>query len=300
MAIVNPEVGTLRPAATNRTAASTCTACKGIHPAESFETIRRGGKSRRRRICHECLARVDALLEQSAATSLIVAVVGVTKETVADRRLELEARRSAASVPASMRQCSACETTYLVVRFQTRSDSSGKIVTRKVCEFCIDAVDRLLSERKAVSDITASTRVPEPTVRNRRRALGLPAQRRRLRPEEIEQILAMGRRDAEPAEIARSIGTDVVNVRRHLNDAGLRVPAVRRPLTPERLNQARLLLEDGAPYAEAFRTTGIDVKTLGERFPGYGKNSEHRALVARINNDDRLRKMQEEISRIRL
>ncbi|OZB84384.1 MAG: hypothetical protein B7X32_07405 [Microbacterium sp. 13-71-7] len=60
--------------------------------------------------------------------------------------------------------------------------------------------------------------------------------------------------------------------------------------------RARDLLQDGASYPEAARTIGVSAARLRRRLPGFQATHEHRAIMAAIHADARLRSLHAEIS----
>lgn len=294
MAIVLPTDAVARRHLTERV----CAACEQTRPIAEFEPTRDArGKHARRQVCTTCVTGIDGHLRSGLTIDVVTALTSAPVPLIRERHLAITAEQpTTATTPAAAtpsRVCLACKRDVPVTGYSTTPTGAH----RRVCEECRAAVDALLHARTPVAEIIRKTGVTRPTITERRRELGLPDVRRVMAPDTQEQILALAA-DHAPADIARQLGEDPVNVRRFLTRRGvIETNPAYGPVDPALLEQAAALLADETPYAEVARTTGIDVGTLRARFPGHSRTRDNRALMAWINMTPEVQALHREISR---
>lgn len=152
----------------------------------------------------------------------------------------------------------------------------------------------MLAADEQLGVIAAAVGISRNTVRSRRDELGIEAQATRLTPEQVARILAaasgatMGAADDLPGHIADSLDLDRNRVRRILISRGvISREEYHAPLDQDTLDRIAGFIDDGAPYAEIARTLGISEETVARHFPGQGRSSEHRSLIAWVAHQNR-------------
>jgi hypothetical protein len=273
-----------------------CLACKLSKPMTDFELFRDArGKHARRRLCISCIEQTDAAIIAGEAFGSIVSRVRVSAVTVRERALALRLEgkyhpptpKYAAPKPSHF--CSACGA-YA---------EGGAGLTHRVCEGCVAKVDELIASGLPNFKVAEQSGASGYFVANRRRQTSSVGVRPRMPADLREQILELGRDGVHHTDIAEQVGLDAALVRRFLRRAGVVKAGVQyQKLSDEQLARAKAHLEDGASYAEAARSVGARAESLARHFPGYGRDREHRALIAWINQNPDVKALHDEIGRI--